>query len=126
MLLTPSPVRAKYEVRLQLVATVNRPVIDRGLFPSTKTHGQEGADRGYPLAPAKRYFPKKSRRGSHTAATSALSRWNHGQPPVHLTLATARAAEFEKRKLCATSLFPSTKTHGQEGADRGYPIGQRT
>ena len=29
----------------QLVATVNRPVIDRGLFPSTKTHGQEGADR---------------------------------------------------------------------------------
>ena len=33
----------------QLVATVNRPVIDRGLFPSTKTHGQEGADRGYPL-----------------------------------------------------------------------------
>ena len=28
---------------------VNRPVIDRGLFPSTKTHGQEGADRGYPL-----------------------------------------------------------------------------
>ncbi len=33
----------------QPVATVNRPVIDRGLFPSTKTHGQEGADRGYPL-----------------------------------------------------------------------------
>jgi serine/threonine protein kinase len=35
----------------QLVATVNRPVIDRGLFPSTRTHGQEGADRGYPLSP---------------------------------------------------------------------------
>ena len=32
------------------VATVNRPVIDRGLFPSTKTHGQEGADRGYLLS----------------------------------------------------------------------------
>ena len=36
----------------QLVATVNRPVIDRGLFPSTKTHGQKGADRGYPLCAA--------------------------------------------------------------------------
>jgi hypothetical protein len=33
----------------KLVATVNPPVSDRGLFPSTKTHGQEGADRGYPL-----------------------------------------------------------------------------
>jgi hypothetical protein len=34
-----------------MVATVNRPVIDRGFFPSTKNHGQEGADRdGYPLA----------------------------------------------------------------------------
>ena len=32
-----------------VVATVNRPVIDRGLFPSTRTHGQESADRGYPL-----------------------------------------------------------------------------
>jgi hypothetical protein len=25
-------------------------VIHRGLFPSAKTHGQEDADRGYPLA----------------------------------------------------------------------------
>lgn len=31
------------------VAKVNRPVIDRGLFRSTKIHGQQGADRG-PLA----------------------------------------------------------------------------
>ena len=31
----------------QAVATLNRPVIDRGLFSSTRTHGQEGADRGY-------------------------------------------------------------------------------
>jgi hypothetical protein len=32
------------------VATVNRPVIDRGLFPLIKTHGQERAERGYQLA----------------------------------------------------------------------------
>ncbi len=31
------------------VATVNRLAIDRGLFPPTETHGQEGADRGYQL-----------------------------------------------------------------------------
>ena len=41
-LLRHAPVR-------KLVATVNRPVIDRGLSPSTRTHGQEGADRGYQL-----------------------------------------------------------------------------
>jgi hypothetical protein len=33
----------------QGVATVNRSVIDCGLSPSTKTHGQEGTDRGYQL-----------------------------------------------------------------------------
>ncbi len=36
-------------IALGQLATVNRPVIDRGLFPSTKTRGQEGADRGSPL-----------------------------------------------------------------------------
>jgi formylglycine-generating enzyme required for sulfatase activity len=37
------------QVSPRVVATVNRPVIDRGLSPSTRTHGQESADRGYPL-----------------------------------------------------------------------------
>jgi hypothetical protein len=34
---------------IKLVATVNRFVIDRGLSHETTTHGQESADRGYPL-----------------------------------------------------------------------------
>jgi len=44
----------------QLVATVNRPVSDRGLFPSTKPHGQEGADRGYQLPDGEYTRPKAS------------------------------------------------------------------
>ncbi len=42
------------------VATVNRFVIDRGLFFSTTTHGQERADRGYLDRPAIRTLRKLS------------------------------------------------------------------
>src|SRR5207244_1445918 len=51
---TPQSCPTKRAILDRGVATVNRPVIDRGLFPSAKTHGQENADRGYELDPHNR------------------------------------------------------------------------
>ena len=46
--------------KVERVATLNRPVIDRGLFRSTKTHGQGGADRGDQLPSGEYTCPQAS------------------------------------------------------------------
>jgi hypothetical protein len=62
-------------------------VIDRGLFPSTKTHGQEAADRGYLLVNA---FSKKLE--NLKAAVALYVAW-YDFCRVHMTLRVTPAME---------------------------------